>query len=226
MAAAPELVLFDVNETLTDMSPVRARLVEVGASGALFDTWFAAVLRDGFALAAAGGYAEFADIGRHQLVELLAARPDGPHDPEVAAGQVLAVLPELDLHADVPDGLRRLHDAGVRLATLTNGATAMTEGAFRRAGVLELFETRLSVADAGVWKPAPDSYLFATDRLGVEPGRAALVAVHPWDVDGAVRAGLRAGHLDRSGRGMPGYFTAPTVSAVTLPELADRLLGR
>ena len=52
MASPLRAVLFDVNGTLSDLSPLRARLAEVGASGDLLPAWFAGVLRDGFALAA------------------------------------------------------------------------------------------------------------------------------------------------------------------------------
>lgn len=40
-------------------------------------------------------------------------------------------------------------------------------------------------------------------------GDAMLVAVHPWDVDGAARAGMRTAWLDRRGTAYPSYFTAP-----------------
>jgi 2-haloacid dehalogenase len=223
--AKPAVAVLDVNETLTDMSPLRARLEEVGASGALFDAWFAATLRDGFAVTAAGGYAEFADIARHILTGLLASFPDLSADPATAADHVLAGLPELDVHPDVPDGLHRLHEGGVRLVTLTNGAAAMSEGALFRAGVLDLFEERLAVADAGRWKPAPESYAFAARTVAEPPERLALVAVHPWDVDGAARTGLLGAWLNRAGTGYPTYLTAPAVTAPTLPALAERLLG-
>lgn len=221
----PVVVVFDVNETLTDMSPLRGRLVEVGASGTLFDAWFAATLRDGFAVTAAGGYADFADIARHTLTGLLASRPDAPADPSQAADHVLAGLPELDVHPDVPEGLRRLHKAGVRLVTLTNGATAISDGALSRAGVRDLFSARMSVADAGRWKPAPESYAFAAATVAEPPGRLALVAAHPWDVDGAGRAGLIGAWLNRSTATYPPYLTVPAVTASSLPALADLLLG-
>jgi 2-haloacid dehalogenase len=51
-----------------------------------------------------------------------------------------------------------------------------------------------------------------------------LVSVHPWDIDGAARAGLRTGWLNRNGARYPSYFTAPDVEATDLPALA-RLLG-
>lgn len=221
----PEVVVFDVNETLTDMSPVRARLVSVGAPGSLFDAWFASVLRDGFALTAAGGYADFGEIARSRVSDLLAGLPSPPADVERAADQVLSVLPDLDLHADVADGLRALHGAGLRLVTLTNGASAMSDGALDRAGVRGLFDQRLSVSEPRVWKPGAAAYAHAVAATGVPADRLALVAVHPWDVDGAARAGLTGAWLNRSGGEYPPYFTPPAVIGETLPDLAAALIG-
>ena len=49
-----------------------------------------------------------------------------------------------------------------------------------------------------------------------------LVAVHPWDIDGAARAGLRIGWLNRRGACYPAYFDAAEVEAVDLVELTGR----
>src|SRR4051812_19315097 len=59
------------------MSPLRDRLVDVGASGTSFDSWFAATLRDAFEVAA-GGHADFGDIARHTVAPRLQARPAWP----------------------------------------------------------------------------------------------------------------------------------------------------
>ncbi|MGP3924743.1 hypothetical protein [Streptomyces sp. 8N616] len=47
MEAPVQLVLFDVNETLSDLAPLRTRFEEADAPGHLFPTWFAGVPRDG-----------------------------------------------------------------------------------------------------------------------------------------------------------------------------------
>ena len=66
-----ELVVLDVNETLSDMAPLRQRFVEVGAPAHLLDVWFAGTLRDGFALAVTGSAASFPDVGTGVLRALL-----------------------------------------------------------------------------------------------------------------------------------------------------------
>ncbi len=47
----PSVIVFDVNETLSDMAPLARRFADVGAPELLAQVWFASLLRDGFALA-------------------------------------------------------------------------------------------------------------------------------------------------------------------------------
>lgn len=52
---------------------------------------------------------------------------------------------------------------------------------------------------------------------------AMLVAVHPWDVDGAGRAGLRTAWLNRSGGEFPAHLRPPELTVSGLPALAGAL---
>lgn len=217
-------VLFDVNETLSDMSALRTRFVDVGAPADLVGAWFAGVLRDGFALTAAGAYADFRDVADAGLRGLLTASADRDDaDAARAAAHVLDGFADLTVHPDVPDGVRALHAAGLRLATLTNGSAANTERLLSRAGLTEYFTALLDVGAPRAWKPAPAAYLYALDRLDADPAETVLVAVHPWDIDGARRAGLQAAWLNRDGTAYPRVMTAPTHTATDLRRLAREL---
>lgn len=222
MTDRPGVVVFDVNETLSDLAPLATRFTDVGAPEHLARLWFAGVLRDGFALAAAGSAQPFARIGAGLLRTLLADQPLD-REPEDAVAHVMSGFTELPVHPDVPDGLRRLRAAGLRLVTLSNGSADVADGLLRRAGVRDELEALLTVEDAGVWKPAPGSYAYAARRCGVAPGDLMLVAVHPWDVDGAARAGLRTAWVNRAGGDYPGYLTAPELTVSGLDDLAARL---
>src|SRR5437588_750560 len=107
MSSAPSVIVFDVNETLSDMRPMAGRFAAIGAPEHLAKLWFATLLRDGFALTAAGSQ-----------------RP---------------------------------------------------------------------------------------------------VAVHPWDIDGAARAGMATAWLNRTGASYPEVFTPPSLTAASLAELAQQL---
>lgn len=222
MPTVPTVILFDVNETLSDMSGLQTRFTDVGAPAHLSALWFATVLREGFALTAAGGQERFAVLGEYALQGLL-ADVDLDRDVDEAVAHVMSGFAELDVHPDVGEGVRRLSATGARLATLTNGATAVADALLTRAGIRDTFEALLSVEEAGTWKPAPRSYAYAASALGVQPGEMMLVAVHPWDTDGAGRAGLRTTWVNRTGRAFPPYLIPPETSVPSLPRLADLL---
>ena len=254
-SALPRLVIFDVNETLSDMGPMADRFAAVGAPPGLAATWFASVLRDGFALTATGQNPSFAEIAAQSLAWHLPAAADDREaaghgrkaaqddreaaaDDREAAGDsrqtagdsleaatrhVMEGFTTLPVHPDVVPGVRSLRDLGLRLVTLTNGATSVAQGLFDRNGISDAFDRLLSVEDAGAWKPAGAAYQYALDVCGVDSGDALLVAVHPWDIHGARRAGLRTCWINRTARRYPGYFDAPEIEATSIVDLADRL---
>lgn len=213
---AVEAIVFDVNESLSDMAPLRDRFIDVGLPLETLDSWFPGVLRDGFALAAVGEFRPFAQIAAGNLRGML-------DDDQIA--HVLAGFRELDTHPDVPEGMQGLAHAGFRLITLTNGATAMSLGMFERAGILGLLEHTLSVEDVQCWKPAPDSYRHAARTAGLPFERMAMVAVHPWDIHGAQQVGMVGVWVNRDGGTYPDYLPAPEVSVTDLRDLPAALAG-
>ena len=218
----PRLLVFDVNETLSDMSPLAARFEEVGAPASSAQTWFAELLRDGFALTVSGAAEPFASLAE----ELLRARLEGvdlDRGLDAAVDHVLGGLAGLGVHPDVPEGIGALADLGIRMVTLSNGSTQVAETLLEGAGVRSHFSKLLSVEGTGVWKPARGAYEHALGACGVDPADAMLVAVHPWDVDGASRARLRTAWINRSGGRYPAYFTAASLTATSLTDLAEQL---
>jgi len=218
----PSVIVFDVNETLSDMSPMETRFVEIGAPGHLARTWFAALLRDGFALAAAGGSAKFsvvgADILRGLLRDVALTRA-----LDEAVTFVMDGLGELTLHPDITDGVRALKGAGYRLVTLSNGSAQVAQTLLGRAAIRDDFDALLTVEDAPAWKPVRSAYQYAADVCGVEPAELLLVAVHPWDIHGAAQAGLRTAWLNRTGADYPRYFKTPDYTVSALGELVEHL---
>lgn len=215
-------MVFDVNETLSDMSPMGQRFEDVGAPAHLAKTWFAGLLRDGFALAAVNATEPFARLATEALRTTLHGLSLN-RGTEEAIEHIMAGFTGLAVHPDVLDGIRALSALGIRLVTLSNGATSVAEGLFDRAGIRDQFEALLSVEHAGTWKPAAGAYAYALERCGVDPEDAMLVAVHPWDIDGAARAGLATAWIDRSGAPYPEYFKTPDLAPRSLVELADQL---
>ncbi|MEQ4520986.1 haloacid dehalogenase type II [Pseudarthrobacter sp. B907] len=222
MKPAISVIAFDVNETLSDMSPMSKRFGEVGAPAEMAKLWFATLLRDGFALAASGENGSFAAIGADVLRGLLTG-VELKCSVDEAVDHVMGGMNGLGVHPDVTDGIKALAAAGFRLITLSNGSAQIAEKLFSEAGIRDAFESLLSVEDAPVWKPARASYEYASAAAGVDLAGMLLVAVHPWDIHGAARAGLRTVWLNRTGGSYPGYFDAPELTVTSLTELPDAL---
>ena len=205
MQPRPSVIVFDVNETLSDMAPMAGRFADVGAPGLLATAWFAAVLRDGFALAAAGGKEAFSRLARGALEAALVGISLNRPAAE-AADHILAGFGDLSVHPDVPDGVRLLRESGMRLVTLSNGSADVAGRLLAKAGNRGEFEHLLSVEDADAWKPAPAAYAYAARACTVPIGQMLLVAVHP---------GTSTAHIRRAcaPAGSPGsQHTTPAIS--------------
>ncbi len=222
MPPRPVYIVFDVNETLSDLAPMGTRFADVGAPEHLARLWFASVLRDGFGLAAAGSSQTFADIAA-ALLRVQLPESELNRSLSDAVAHVMDGFAELSVHPDVVDGVRALAAGGLRLMTLSNGAVAVAERLLTEAGIADSFEQLLSVEEAGVWKPARASYQFAVERGGVAPADAMLVAVHPWDIDGAHRAGLRTAWINRDGGSYPAHLFPADLIASSVLSLAQQL---
>ncbi|CAN5567398.1 haloacid dehalogenase type II [soil metagenome] len=215
-------IVFDVNETLSDLAPLQARFTDVGAPAQLAPLWFTSILRDGLALTATGQSRPFAEIGKTLLASLL--DPDALDRPvDEAVQHVMEGFMTLSVHPDVPDGIAALRAAGLQLVTLSNGSSAVADQLLRGAGLRDSFEALLTVEDSDVWKPARTAYEYAARACGVELAQMTLVAVHPWDIHGAARAGMRTAWINRGGSAYPGHFAGPDIEIAGLDELADTL---
>ena len=219
---SPSVIVFDVNETLSDMSLIARRFTDVGAPGHLARTWFATLLRDGFALTAAGGKQPFADLAVDALHTVLHGT-DLDRDTDAAVDHVMSGFGQLPVHPDVPDGMRALHGSGRRLVTLSNGSAQVAEQLLTSAGIRDCLDALLSVEDAPAWKPARAAYEYAAQACGTRLSDMLLVAVHPWDVDGAARAGMATAWIDRSGAPYPRSFRSPSLTVGGLTDLAGQL---
>lgn len=222
MQPRPDVIVFDVNETLSDMAPMAQRFADVGMPGELAAVWFASLLRDGFALTVTGDNEKFGRIAEGVLQTVLASASLN-RQPEDAMRHILAGFTELGVHPDVREGVRLLASDGISLVTLSNGSSAVAERLLTRAGILDYFDRLLSVEDAGAWKPAPAAYAYAARACEVDAGQIMLVAAHPWDIHGAHRAGMRTGFISRRPGPYPEYFAAPDVHAPGLAALARQI---
>jgi putative hydrolase of the HAD superfamily len=102
-----------------------------------------------------------------------------------------------DLYDDALPTLEVLREHGLKLGLVSNGVRDLNE--FAADHHLDV-DAALSSRGHGWIKPHPSIFRAVLERLGVEPGEAAMVGDSPEDdIEGAKALGMRAFLLDREG---------------------------
>jgi 2-haloacid dehalogenase len=171
-----DAVLFDLFTALLDSQPLWR---EVAGSAALGASWREESSRVAYST---GTYRPFVET----LEE--AARVAGV-PPGRAADLLRGMGERVGPWSEAPEVLRRLSES-VRIGVVTNCSEELGQLAAARVGVP--FDTVVTAEAAGAYKPRPEPYRLALDRLGVQASRTLFVAGSPADITGAGGAGMRA----------------------------------
>ena len=219
----PEVVVFDVNETLLDLRALRPAFAEALGSTEPMGEWFARMLHGSLVANHTAAYRSFGMIGVEAL--LMVAMKRGVDLSGEQAADIVAGMRQLPPHADVVQGLEMLRDAGYRMITLTNGSSDAVVDQIVNAGLAEFFELTLSVDEVKRFKPAPEVYLMAAARLGVEIDEMLMVAAHDWDIVGARSVGCPGAYIARPGGVWSLADPLPDVVGADLVEVAQLLIA-
>lgn len=223
--AAPILV-FDVNETLLDITTLEPLFERVFAAPAVLREWFAQLILYSQSMTLSGLYTPFGAlaVGALQMLANIHGKALDEHD----ITELQQRLGSMPAHAEVAAGLERLRDAGFRLVTLTNSASGSSPSALERSGLGGYFERSFSVAAVEKFKPAPDTYQHVARELAVETSDLCLVACHLWDTLGAQAAGCKAAFITRPGNAMlpAAGVPVPDIVAAEFADLAEQIIQR
>jgi HAD superfamily hydrolase (TIGR01509 family) len=97
---------------------------------------------------------------------------------------------QLPLIPGAVEAVRRI-GAAFRLGVASSSNRPLIEAVLEGAGITDLFEAVVSSEEVARGKPAPDVYLEAARRLGVEPAQAAAVEDSANGIRAAHAAGMR-----------------------------------
>ncbi|RSX53232.1 beta-phosphoglucomutase [Bifidobacterium goeldii] len=141
-----------------------------------------------------------------QIAEYTIARFNLPDTPEQLMAEwddmarvAYSTVVEAKPHA--VEYLRHLKSTGAKLAVATSLPPSLREPAMKHVGILDFFDTTVSVDDAGdVGKDKPDVYLLAASRLGVAPADCTVFEDLLLAIQTAKSAGMKvwAMHDDSS----------------------------
>jgi 2-haloacid dehalogenase len=215
--------VFDVNETLLDLGAMDPHFQRIFGDPGVRVAWFTQMISSALVATVTGAYHPF---GAHAMAALeMTAEQAGVELGDDDRQAVAAQMRRLPAHPEVADSLRRLRDAGLRLAALTNSTEEVARAQLEHAGLIDAFELVLSADTVGRLKPAPEPYRMAAERLGVAVDQVRLIAAHAWDVAGAARAGCATAFVARPGKVLDPLVERPEIVRVDLSEVADAILA-
>jgi HAD superfamily hydrolase (TIGR01509 family) len=90
----------------------------------------------------------------------------------------------------VPDLLRRVRDAGIRVAVASSAKKDELGKYLDIAHIADLVEVTASSEDAEESKPAPDIFEVVLKKLNIEGADAVAIGDTPYDAEAAGKAGI------------------------------------
>jgi 2-haloacid dehalogenase len=197
------VVCFDLYGTLVDLAPldVACEVLAPGHGGPLAARWRARQLEASWLRTAMDRWVDFEVVTREALDVTLAefGIDPGPEARELARRAFL----ELPPRAGAIEGIADLARAGMPLAVLSNGSSAMIDASVRAGGFDGRFKALLSADAARVYKPHPAVYQLAVERFGLTPDRIGFVSANGWDAAGAAAHGFAVAWLRPPGAILP-----------------------
>jgi phosphoglycolate phosphatase len=127
----------------------------------------------------------------------------------------------------VRPALERMRAASLRLACVTNKASAFTAPLLEKTGLAAFFDAVVSPEQAGSRKPHPGPFLHACQALRVAPAETAVIGDSANDAQAARAAGCRVllvAYGYSEGRDVRSLDSDGVVA--TLGEAVDRLIAR
>ena len=158
-------IIFDCDGTLVDSAPIYARAWAAGfatAGGEMARDWYLQrnglsehVLMNQFEEAFGVTLDRAATVARMRLAFL----------------EAIADLREIETVAEIA----RLASRRMPIAVASGGPRAIVQRSLRQTGLDRLFRTIVTFDDVGIAKPAPDLFLEAGRRIGVEPAECLVL---------------------------------------------------
>ncbi|RYE72844.1 MAG: haloacid dehalogenase type II [Oxalobacteraceae bacterium] len=217
----PKVLFFDVNETLLDMTGVKARVGNVLSDSKAAELWFTTTLQYSLVMSVSDQYAEFSEIGAATLKMI--ARKNGIDLSETKAKETLSPMRTLPPHPDVKAALGCLKARGWRMAVLSNSSKSGMKAQMAHAELEHFLERQMSVESVGKFKPHADVYQWATNEMNIDSSECMLVAAHGWDVAGAKWAGWQTAFIGRKGEQTFPLGPKPDIEEANLLDFASSL---
>lgn len=217
------VLVFDVNETLLDMTPLKKAVNALLNEEQGFRIWFGMLLHYSTVSNSINEYYNFTTIAAATLD--MAATSLHKKVTEEDIKETLSVIKSLQTYPDVIKGLQLLKENGFRLITLTNSPPSALKEQLKNSNLTDYFEQALSIDTIEKYKPAAETYLWAAEKLAVQAEEMLMIAAHGWDLAGASHAGLATCFIAREWQSLYTLSSKPDFVANDILAMAEKLVA-
>lgn len=216
----PRVLFFDINETILDMSPLKAEINNLLGKD-LFDLWFTKLLHESLVMTITGAYESFSKLAMNALKQVYTMKEIKFTDDIFSKLEdTLSLLPP---YPDVVNTFKILKKKGYLIVALSNSSKDLLERQLMNAKIDYLFDKQISVELFQKYKPHMQVYQEAAKLLNSKADECMMVAAHDWDVFGALNSGLRAVFVKRVGKSAYFLSLKPELEVENLFLLTQRL---
>ena len=217
-----DTILFDINETVLDLSSLKPLFAESFGSTAVTATWFSMLLHSSNVCALTSVRSDFESLAGTMLDSLAARmRLELDHNNKQ---KILGAFATMPAHPDMSQALETLKAAGYRTIAFTNSSIQLVTSQIANSGLTDLFDQQISVESTGSFKPDTKVYQHAAKQADRPIKALRLIATHDWDTHGALSAGMKAGYIDRTGAPYHPQYLRPDAFAKSMTELVAQII--
>src|SRR5690349_19935042 len=137
MIAIPEVILFDVYETLLDMSEAERKINGLLDSKRGYTIWFELSMEYCFVDNCTVQFNDFSSIAKATLK--MTGKKLDTSIADNACAPVVELMKHLPLKENVQEGLSLLHDQDLRIAALTNASEVTVRRRMELTGLISYF---------------------------------------------------------------------------------------
>ena len=218
-----QTILFDINETVLDLSSLKSKFVAVFGSEEALPLWFAKLLHTSTVCIVTNVISDFATLANITLSTIAAHYSINLTGTDRA--RLLNGFANLRPYSDIKPALTLLKEHGFRTVAFSNSSASLITQQIENATLTEYFDTVLSVEKTASFKPSPTVYQFASEELNVPVTALRLVATHDWDTHGALSAGLKAAYIARTQAPYNPLYLIPDINDNTMLKIAQKIIS-
>lgn len=204
---------------IIDPRPVFAKADAMfpGKGGELSTAWRTRQFEYTWLRTMSGSYVDFWQVTEEALV--FAAKLVKLEMSGAQRDQLMESYLKLKAWPDAAEALKKLKDAGIRMAFLSNFTVEMLDATVRNSGLQDIFEPHLSTDRVQAFKPDPRAYRMGVDAFGMEREEIAFAAYAGWDAAGAKRFGYPTFWVNRANAPLEELGVAPDGTGAGLQDL-------